>query len=93
MRTTDGICVDAHDNLYVADFSNNSIAQVTPSGSVSVLAHNGDTDGQNGELNEPGEPIIWNGRLIVSNFDAVSGPDKVHTTHHVPATLSVIELP
>ncbi len=92
MRTTDGICVDAEDNLYVADFSNNSIAKVTPFGKVTVLAHNGDTDGQHGELNEPGEPIVWNGRLIVSNFDAVAGPDNVHTTHHAPATLSVIAL-
>jgi sugar lactone lactonase YvrE len=92
MRTTDGICVDADNNLYVADFSNNSIDKVTPSGQITVLAHNDDTDGQTGLLNEPGEPIVWGGRLIVSNFDAVSGPDKVHTAHHSPATLSVIEL-
>jgi len=92
LRTTDGICVDADDNLYVADFSNNSIDKITPDGKISVLAHNDDNDGQTGELNEPGEPIVWGGRLIVSNFDAVSGPDKVHTQHHSPATLSVIEL-
>ena len=30
MRTTDGMCVDSHDNIYVADFSNNAIAKVTP---------------------------------------------------------------
>ncbi|MDR3724902.1 MAG: hypothetical protein P4K83_10485 [Terracidiphilus sp.] len=92
LRTTDGICVDADNNLYVADFSNNSIDKVTPSGQITVLAQNGDNDGQTGELNEPGEPIVWGGRLVVSNFDAVSGPDKVHTAHHGPATLSVIEL-
>ena len=92
LRTTDGICVDADGNLYVADFSNNSIDRVTPAGEISTLAHNGDTDGQAGELNEPGDAVIWNGRLIVANFDAVSGPDKVHTAHHAPATLSVIEL-
>jgi hypothetical protein len=92
MRSTDGMTVDAKDNIYVADFSNNAIARVTPSGMVSVLAQNGDADGQHGELNEPGEPIIWNGRLIVSNFDAVTGPDKVSTKHVSPATLSVIQL-
>ena len=43
MRTTDGICVDEHDNFYVADFSNNAIAKVTPAGKISVLAQNGDT--------------------------------------------------
>jgi len=92
MRTTDGICVDDKDNLYVADFSNNAIAKVTPDGKISVLAQNGDTDGLHGELNEPGEPIIWNGRLIVSNFNTVTGPDKVHTKHHSPATMSVLVL-
>ncbi len=92
LRTTDGICVDAGDNLYVADFSNNSIDKITSDGKITVLAHNDDNDGQTGGLNEPGEPIVWGGRLIVSNFDAVSGPDKVHTQHHSPATLSVIEL-
>jgi hypothetical protein len=92
MRSTDGMTVDAKDNLYIADFSNNAIARVTPSGKVSVLAQNGDADGQHGELNEPGEPIIWNGRLIVSNFDAVVSPDKVSTKHVSPATLSVIQL-
>jgi hypothetical protein len=92
MRSTDGMIADAEDNLYVADFSNNAIARVSPSGEITVLAQNGDADGQHGELNEPGEPIIWNGQLIVSNFDAVIGPDKVSTKHVSPATLSVIQL-
>jgi hypothetical protein len=92
MRTTDGICVDDKDNLYVADFSNNAIARVTPDGKISVMAQNGDTDGFHGELNEPGEPIIWKGRLIVSNFNTVTGPDKIHTKHYSPATMSVLML-
>jgi sugar lactone lactonase YvrE len=92
MRTTDGICIDSHDNLYVADFSNNAIAKVTPDGEVSVLAQNSDTDGRHGELNEPGEPIVWDGRLIVANFNAVVGPDKVSSKHSTPATLSVVKL-
>ena len=61
------------DNIYVADFSNNAIAKVTPAGKISVLAQNGDSGGRNGELNEPGEPIVWNGMLVVSNFNAVIG--------------------
>jgi sugar lactone lactonase YvrE len=92
MRTTDGMCVDKADNIYVADFSNNAIAKVTPGGEISVLAQNADTGGRNGELNEPGEPIVWRGRLVVSNFDAVIEPDKVNQKHETPATLSVIEL-
>ena len=92
MRTTDGMCVDKADNIYVADFSNNAIAKVTPAGVISVLAQNGDTGGRNGELNEPGEPIVWNGMLVVSNFDAVIEPDKVNGKHESPAKLSLLRL-
>ncbi len=93
MRTTDGMCVDAADNIYVADFSNNAIAKVTPGGVISVLAQNGDTGGRDGDLNEPGEPIVWNGMLVASNFDAVIEPDKVNGKHESPATLSFLRLP
>jgi len=92
MRTTDGMFTDKNDNLYVADFSNNAIAKVTPAGVISVVAQNGDTAGHNGDLNEPGEPIVWRGKLVVSNFDAVFGPDKVSSKHESPATLSVVDL-
>ena len=92
MRTTDGICVDPADNLYVADFSNNAIAKVTPAGRISVLAQNPDTGGRNGDLNEPGEPVVWQGRLVVSNFNAVFEPDKVSRAHTTPAKMSTIDL-
>ena len=92
MRPTDGMCVDSKDNIYVADFSNNAIAKVTPSGVVSVFAQNPDTGGRDGDLNEPGEPIVWNGMLVVSNFDAVMEPDKVNAHHETPATLSLLRL-
>jgi hypothetical protein len=65
---------------------------VTPDGKISVLAQNGDTDGLRGELNEPGEPIIWRGKVIVSNFNTVTGPDKVHTKHTQPCTMSQLNL-
>lgn len=95
MRTTDGICIDAQDNIYVADFSNNAVVKVAPGGVITVLWQNGDCDGRNGWLNEPGEPIVWNGKLAVSNFDAVFGPDhtdKVNTKHDLPSTLSLLPL-
>ena len=41
MRTTDGICRDEEDNIYVADFSNNAVAKVAPCGKITVLAQNG----------------------------------------------------
>jgi hypothetical protein len=59
---------------------------------ISVLAQNGDTGGRNGDLNEPGEPVVWQGRLVISNFDAVIEPDKVNQHHESPATMSVLEL-
>lgn len=93
MRTVDGLCVDAQDNLYVADFSNNGVVRITPGGVVTRLWQNGDIAGRHGSLNEPGEPIVWNGRLAVSNFDAVCGPDKVNAKTESPATLSVLALP
>ncbi len=95
MRTVDGICIDAQDNIYVADFSNNAIAKVTPAGVISVIAQNGDLGGKDGALNEPGEPIVWNGKLVITNFDAVYGPDhpdKVNTKHDDPATISMMAL-
>ena len=95
MRTTDGICIDHKDNILVADFSNNAIAKVTPEGVISVVWQNGDSTGVDGLLNEPGEPIIWKGFIVVCNFDAVFGPnhtDKVNTKADMPATLVGIPL-
>ena len=92
MRTTDGICIDAADNIYVADFSNNAVAKVDPAGRITVLAQNGDTDGAGGLLDQPGEPIVWQGKLVVTCFDMVTGKDKVNTKHDKPYTMCVIPL-
>ena len=92
MRTTDGMCVDAEDNIYVADFSNNAIAKVTPDGSVSVVWQCPDGNGMDGGLNQPGEPIVWRGNLVISNFDAVVSPDKVNTRTDLPCTLSFLAI-
>jgi sugar lactone lactonase YvrE len=92
MRTTDGIAVDSGDNIYVADFSNNAISKVSPSGEIEVIAQYEDNDGSNGKLNQPGEPVLWNGKLVVVNFDMVTGPDKVNTKHDSGSTLSLFTL-
>ncbi len=92
MRTIDGICMDAQDNIYVADFSENAVCKVTPSGEVTVLARSPDCDGSKGGLDQPGEPILRGNELIISNFDMVTGPDKVNTAHDAPYTMSVIHL-
>lgn len=92
LQTTDGMIFDGDGHLYIADFSANAIARVTPDGKVERIAQSPDTDGLNGELDQPGEPIVWNGLLVASCFDLVTGPDKVNTAHELPATLSYLDL-
>jgi len=87
LRTTDGICFDSKGNLWIADFSDNAVAVVTPDGKVRRVAQSPDSDGSKGELDQPGEPIEWNGMIIVTCFDLVTGPDKVNTSHEAPHTL------
>lgn len=91
LQTTDGMIFNDEGELFIADFSANAVAKVTPEGKVVRIAQSPDTDGFNGELDQPGEPIIWQGKLILSCFDLVTGPDKVNTRHEVPATLSELE--
>ncbi|MBO5909701.1 MAG: hypothetical protein J6Q67_08155, partial [Clostridia bacterium] len=62
-----------------------------PDGTITKLAQKGDTDGFNGELDQPGEPIIWNGSLVVSCFDTVVNDVVVNTKHELPATLGEIK--
>lgn len=92
LQSTDGMIMDKEGNIYIADFSANAVAKVTPEGKVVRIAQSPDSDGLNGELDQPGEPIIWRDTLILSCFDLVTGPDKVNTRHETPATLSELEL-
>ncbi|MDL2323653.1 SMP-30/gluconolactonase/LRE family protein [Ruminococcaceae bacterium OttesenSCG-928-A16] len=92
LQSTDGMIFDQDDNLYIADFSANAIAMVTPDGKVQRIAQSPDCTGLDGGLDQPGEPIVWNGRIIASCFDLVTGPDKVNTKHEMPATLAELPL-
>ena len=91
LQTTDGIIFDAKGNLYIADFSANAVAVVTPDGRVRRIAQSPDSDGANGELDQPGEPILFDGKLLLSCFDLVTGPDKVNTKHDWPYTISMLD--
>ncbi|MHC4405684.1 MAG: SMP-30/gluconolactonase/LRE family protein [Planctomycetota bacterium] len=92
MKSVDGICVDDAGNVYVADFSNNAVCVASPEGKVRVLAKSPDCDGSRGGLDQPGEPVLRGRELILSNFDMVTGPDKLNSGHDHPYTLSVIKL-
>lgn len=92
LKSTDGMIFDEKGNLYIADFCANAIVKVTLDGKVARLAQSPDCDGLHGELDQPGEPIIWNGHIIASCFDLVTGPGKVNTAHELPATMAQLEL-
>ncbi|MBQ8638920.1 MAG: SMP-30/gluconolactonase/LRE family protein [Lachnospiraceae bacterium] len=92
LQSTDGMIFDEKGNLYIADFSANAIAKVSPDGRVERIAQSPDCTGVDGGLDQPGEPIVWNGKLIASCFDLVTGPDKVNQKHEMPATLVELDL-
>lgn len=101
----DGIEFDKAGNLYVgnfgdgavhkitfdADFCANAVAKAAPNGKVTRIAQRPDSDVLEGELDQPGEPIIWRGKMILSCFDLVTGPQMVNTKHEMPATLPELE--
>ena len=91
LKSTDGMIIDAEGNLYIADFCANAVAKVAPNGKVTRIAQSPDTDGFNGELDQPGEPIIWQGKLVVTCFDLVVNDQNVNTKHEMPATMSELE--
>ncbi|MCD8042699.1 MAG: SMP-30/gluconolactonase/LRE family protein [Tannerellaceae bacterium] len=92
LRTIDGMCMDDDGNIWIADFSENAIAKVDKDGNIRRIAQSPDCDGSDGGLDQPGEPIVWNGMVIVSCFDMVTGPDKVNTGHDKPYTLAKLKL-
>jgi len=91
--STDGMIMDEETgNLYIADFNRNAIVMVDANRNVRRIAESPDCDGFGGELDQPGEPIIWQGRLVVSCFDLVTDETKVNTAHEMPATMAELEL-
>ena len=92
LLTTDGMTMDDHGNIYVADFSANAIGRISPEGKITRIAQSPDCTGWEGGLDEPGEPCFWNGKLVVSCFDCVVDDQKVNTAHEIPATMAELEV-
>ncbi len=91
--STDGMIMDEETgNLYIADFNKNAIVMVDANRNVRRIAQSPDCDGLGGELDQPGEPIIWQGKLIASCFDLVTDGTKVNTAHEMPATMAELDL-
>ncbi|MCL1919755.1 MAG: hypothetical protein FWG50_01550 [Kiritimatiellaeota bacterium] len=92
-------CVDGvnyyakKDWIFIADSERNAILYWDiKNKKLEMFWINDDTDGADGLLDQPCECMVWDGKLIISNFDMTfpglknSVNDKVHT-------LSVINLP
>jgi sugar lactone lactonase YvrE len=92
MKSADGLVFDPERNvIYVADSRANAIQVVALDGSVTTLASNGDTDGLDGGMDQPCEPLLRGREVIVSNMDWPV-PGCINQTYNKPATLSVIKL-
>lgn len=92
LKSTDGMFMDENGDLYIADFCANAVIKVAPDATVTKIAESPDCDGLDGGLDQPGEPIIWNGKLILSCFDLVTDDNKVNTAHELPATMSMLSI-
>ena len=92
MLSNDGMVMGDDGVLYVCDFTQNAILAVLPDGKIVILAKNGDTDGNDGLLDEPGDLFKRGSELLIANFDNVPGPPYVNTKHDGPATISIINL-
>ncbi len=92
LKSTDGMVFDNRGNLYIADFSDNAIVKMYPDGTLERISQSPDCDGLDGGLDQPGEPIIWQGKIIASCFDLVTEEGKVNTKHEMPATMSQLRL-
>jgi len=88
----DGITMDRKENLYAVGFSQNQLWKIDKKKNITLMAQYPDNDGTNGGLDQPSDLIIYNGKLIISNFDLMKGNGMINTKHSKPYTLSFIKL-
>lgn len=88
----DGINIDNEGNLYVAGFARNQIFKIDTNKNVQLLAEYPDNNGANGELDQPADVIVYHGKLIISNFDLMTGNGMINSKHDKPYTISYIDL-
>jgi DNA-binding beta-propeller fold protein YncE len=95
LTCADGIFYDAAStNIYVTDSQKNAIKVISPTGAVSTLWENDDSNGEGGLLDQPAEPTIRGNELLIANFDAgftAMQPGK-NKSSEAPHTISVIKL-
>ncbi|MDD4103324.1 MAG: hypothetical protein PHU80_11940 [Kiritimatiellae bacterium] len=93
MPSVDGVCYDAkRERVYIADSDRNAVRYWDiKAEKLGLLWENGDDDGAGGLLDQPCEPMVWDGKLLVVNFD-MSFPGLLNTKNDEVHTISVIEL-
>ena len=92
MPCVDGIFCDLKtDKIYVTDSERNAIHVVTPDGKMTTLWMNDDTDGADGLLDQPCEPLLRGNELIIVNFD-MPFPGLKNAKFDKYHTISVIKL-
>ena len=63
----DGMCVDANDNVYIADMFAAAVIRICPCGKTTVF-YRAEPGASGPTLVRPSEPCVWRGRLYVANF-------------------------
>jgi len=95
MTCADGILWDpASKNIYVTDSRKNAVRAVSPTGVVTTIWANDDTDGTGGLLDQPAEPFLRGNELLIANFDAgfTAAQMANNAKSDKPHTISVIKL-
>jgi len=89
----DGICYWAKKNwVIITDSERNAVRYWDiDAGILGLLWENGDTDGADGLLDQPCEPMVWENKLIVVNFD-MTFPGLKNTKNDPIHTVSVMKL-
>ena len=90
----DGIICDPRtDRIYITNSKRNSIhVYDVNKKTFRIISENGDTNGADGSLDQPCEPLVMGNKLVVVNFD-MPFPGMKNTKHDMPVTLSVLNLP
>ena len=92
LTCVDGIFYDKNkDLIYVADSEKNAIRTVTMDGKVGTLSENDDTDGSDGLLDQPCEPIVVGNKIVIANFD-MPFPGLKNSKYDQVHTLSIIKI-
>lgn len=96
LQCCDGIFYDAGtDRVFVDDSQNNAIWAFQPVAQgktirPTVVWKNDDTDGADGSLDQPCEAVVFDGKLVIANFDWPF-PGLLNSTVDLPGTLSAID--